>query len=75
MIEGSITTGDIAEAIRTLADQVEASEIVDGSVVCVIRIGSDARVYALGDDLDSLIASASDMITGAHQSLMLRRAH
>lgn len=70
--EHEVTTEDVADSLRTLADQIEDSEHVDASVVCLIRVDDSMRLYAIGDELSTLIAQASAYLDGAVQSLMIQ---
>lgn len=70
--EYEVTSEAVVESLRTLADQVEQSVDVDASVVCLIRVDSSMRMYAIGDDLNAMIAQASAYLDGAVQSLMIQ---
>lgn len=70
--EYEVTSEAVVDSLRTLADQVEQSADVDASVVCLIRVDSSMRMYAIGDDLNAMIAQASAYLDGAIQTLMIQ---
>ena len=71
VIDTTVDCGGIAEAIRKLADYVDAGDNVAVSVVCVMRHGDHLRLYAIGDDTGGAIREASVLIDGAIQTMMI----
>lgn len=72
VVSGLVTTSSLVDAINDLADIVEMSGDAESSVVCLIRVGGETRLYALGDDLDALIAKASAYMDSASLAIAAR---